>query len=185
MNSRLIRISREVSYALRHAPGEYGLDLDEEGFAPIDDLLASINARHPEQIPVIQGDLEEIITTSEKRRHEIVDGRIRALYGHSVGKTIERVPTIPPDILYHGTTHKALKPIMEEGLKPMGRQLVHLSADVEMAEQVGRRRDSHPVILQVDTASAYAGGTEFYLGNERVWLASSVPARYLSIVKLD
>ncbi|MCR4869841.1 MAG: RNA 2'-phosphotransferase [Atopobiaceae bacterium] len=185
MDARLARISKEVSYALRHAPEEYGLVLDGEGFVPVGELLFAINACHPGRAPVTQDDLEEIIAASDKRRHEISDGRIRALYGHSVEKAIERTPATPPGILYHGTTHKALGAIMEEGLLPMGRQLVHLSADVEMAKQVGGRRDAHPVILQVDAASAHADGIAFFLGNERVWLADSVPARYLSILKLD
>lgn len=28
-------LSKEISYALRHAPWEYELELDEEGFVPI------------------------------------------------------------------------------------------------------------------------------------------------------
>ena len=30
-----IKLSKEVSYALRHAPWEYELELDENGFVPI------------------------------------------------------------------------------------------------------------------------------------------------------
>lgn len=183
MNSRLNQISKEVSYALRHAPGEYGLVLDREGFVHVDVLLDAINARHPARRIVMREDLEEIIATSDKRRHEIVGDRIRALYGHSVQEAIERAPSTPPSILYHGTAHKALEHILEEGLRPMGRQMVHLSADVEMAEQVGRRRDGHPVILQVDASTAYSDGIEFFKGNDRVWLASKMPAQYLSVLK--
>ena len=182
MDSRLTRISKKVSYALRHAPEEYGLDLDAEGFVSIDTLLTAINARHPNRQSATREDLEEIIATSDKRRHEIVGNRIRALYGHSIAATIERVPSAPPSILYHGTTHKALSSIMEGGLKPMGRQLVHLSTDIEMATSVGIRRDRNPVILRIDAAMAHAEGIVFYRGNDRVWLAESVPAQYLTVL---
>lgn len=182
MNSRLAQISKEVSYALRHAPQEYGLKLDEEGFVPVEALLDALNARHPTRRTVIREDLEEIIATSDKKRHEIVGDRIRALYGHSVREKIERVPSTPPEALYHGTSHKALGSILDGGLLPMGRQMVHLSADVEMAEQVGRRRDSQPVILQVDSSAAHSDGIEFFEGNDRVWLATSIPAQYLSVL---
>ena len=30
-----VALSKEVSYALRHAPREYELELDQEGFVPV------------------------------------------------------------------------------------------------------------------------------------------------------
>ena len=37
-----VKLSKEVSYALRHAPWEYELELDENGFVPIEQLLKFI-----------------------------------------------------------------------------------------------------------------------------------------------
>ena len=42
MNSRLTHISKEISYALRHHPEEYGLALDAQGFVEIADLLWTV-----------------------------------------------------------------------------------------------------------------------------------------------
>ncbi len=181
MDSRLTHISKEISYALRHHPEEYGLVPDPEGFVEIADLLAAINARHPGRRPVTESDLEEIVATSEKKRHEIVGTSIRALYGHSFAQKIERTPADPPAILYHGTARRFLPSILEQGLLPMGRQCVHLSADVPTALEVGRRRDAHPALLVVDTAAAKAAGICFYEGNEKVWLADRIPPEYLSL----
>ena len=36
-----IKLSKEISYALRHKPEEYNLSLDEEGYVFINDLLNS------------------------------------------------------------------------------------------------------------------------------------------------
>ena len=36
-------LSKEISYALRHVPWEYELELDEEGFVPISQLLDALN----------------------------------------------------------------------------------------------------------------------------------------------
>ena len=63
----------------------------------------------------------------------------------------------------------------------MGRQYVHLSLDTETALTVGRRKAAAPVLLHVDAARAASEGIRFYLGNEKVWLADAVPARYLSL----
>jgi putative RNA 2'-phosphotransferase len=62
----------------------------------------------------------------------------------------------------------------------MGRQYVHLSTDVATARQVAGRKRGAPVILTVWAGEAHRAGVPFYLGNEQVWLADAVPARYLA-----
>lgn len=62
---------------------------------------------------------------------------------------IKKKEVIPPDILYHGTTHAAISKIQKEGLKPMRRRYVH-PKDIETALAVGKRRDDTPILLKVD-----------------------------------
>ena len=176
----LVDLSKEISYALRHAPWEYELELDEKGFVPIAQLLHALNESGAYECEVTQADLEQIITTSEKKRHEIVGDKIRALYGHSVPQIIKKEPGIPPAVLYHGTTHKALPQILQDGLKPMQRQYVHLSVDVDMATRVGKRRDPNPIILKIDAVAAQKAGVQFFIGNDKVWLCKAVPKEFLS-----
>lgn len=176
-----VKLSKEMSYALRHAPWEYELELDEEGFASIDQLLAAINEGGDYGCEVTISDLREVINRSDKKRHEVVDDRIRALYGHTVPKRIEKKAAEPPATLYHGTSRQAAEIILAEGLKPMSRQYVHLSLDVETAQKVGERRDFNPVILVIDSNAAFGDGIPFYIGNDKVWLADEVPARFIEI----
>lgn len=177
----LVELSKEISYALRHAPWEYELELDEQGFVPIAQLLHALNESNEFEREIIQADLEQIIATSEKKRHEIVGDKIRALYGHTVPQIIKKEPGIPPAVLYHGTTHRALPQILQDGLKPMQRQYVHLSIDVETATRVGKRRDSEPVILKIDTEAAQKAGIQFYIGNDKVWLCNRVPKECITV----
>ena len=109
-----VKLSKEISYALRHAPWEYELELDEEGFVPIEQLLQSLNLLNEYGRDVTKEDLEYIIAHSDKKRHEIVDDKIRALYGHSLPTKIEKSPGIPPDVLYHGTANRFLDFIMKD-----------------------------------------------------------------------
>nr|WP_297945564.1 RNA 2'-phosphotransferase [uncultured Fibrobacter sp.] len=88
---------------------------------------------------------------------------------------------MPPAVLYHGTTHRALLQILQDGLKPMQRQYVHLSIDVETATRVGKRRDSEPVILNIDTEAAQKAGIQFYIGNDKVWLCNRVPKECITV----
>lgn len=83
-------LSKEISYALRHAPWEYELELDEEGFIPISQLLDALNESGNYERSIVKEDLEHIIATSDKKRHEIVVDKIRALYGHSVPNKIQK-----------------------------------------------------------------------------------------------
>ncbi len=177
-----VKLSKEISYALRHAPWEYELELDDEGFVPIDQLLHSLNSSHEYDREITKEDLEHIIEHSDKKRHEIVGEKIRALYGHSTPIKIEKTPSIPPDILYHGTAKRFLDSIMKDGLLPMKRQYVHLSVDTDMATLVGKRRDSDPVILEIDAESASNDGIKFYIGNDKVWLCDKMPAKYIKIL---
>lgn len=177
----LVELSKEISYALRHAPWEYELELDEQGFVPIAQLLHALNESGTYEREVTQADLEQIIANSEKKRHEIVGDKIRALYGHTVLQIIKKELGIPPAVLYHGTTHRALPQILQDGLKPMQRQYVHLSIDVETATRVGKRRDLEPVILKIDTEAAQKAGIQFYIGNAKVWLCNRVPKECITV----
>jgi len=175
-----IALSKLVSVALRHDPERFGLSLDDRGWTPVDDLLRALRGRGGRYARVSRADLETMIATSAKQRHEISGDQIRALYGHSVDGRVERAPAAPPDVLYHGTPRRSLAAILEHGLRPMSRQYVHLSPTVDVAREVGARRDRQPVILAVDAATAHHDGVPFYRGNDAVWLADHVPARYLS-----
>ena len=177
----LVELSKEISYALRHAPWEFELELDEQGFVSIAQLLHALNESNEFEREIIQADLEQIIATSEKKRHEIVGDKIRALYGHTIPQIIKKEPGIPPAVLYHGTTHRALPQILQDGLKPMQRQYVHLSINVETATRVGKRRDPEPVILKIDTEAAQKAGIQFYIGNGKVWLCKEVPKECITV----
>jgi len=121
-----------------------------------------------------------MIAASSKRRHEIIGGRIRALYGHSLPGRLKKSSAVPPDLLYHGTAPETVPLIREAGLLRMGRQYVHMSLDEATALQVGRRKASEPVILRVLACQAHATGVLFYEGNEKVWLADYVPDRFIA-----
>lgn len=173
-----LKLSKEVSYALRHAPWEYELELDENGWVNINQLILSFNDSEDWQ-GLNECDLYEMVERSEKKRHEISNGKIRAIYGHSIPQKILKEPKLPPEILYHGTAQRFITSIKEKGLTPQNRQYVHLSVDIETAYQVGKRRDSEPVILKISALEAWNEGINFYCGNQKVWLADLVPNKYI------
>lgn len=175
----LLRLSRTISHALRHEPWLYVLELDEEGWVEVRALLSALRGHRQEWREPTEQDLVKVMEASDKQRFELRVGRIRALYGHSTPRRLAKVAAEPPPLLYHGTSPATAALILAEGLKPMGRQYVHLSVDQETAGQVGRRKARGPVILEVLAAEAHAAGVTFYQGNDQVWLADAVPARFV------
>lgn len=172
------KLSKAMSYALRHAPWEYELELDEQGWVGIDQLLYSFKEEKKWSSLDIK-DIIYVVEHCDKKRFETDGKRIRALYGHSIPQKIIKEPMQPPDILYHGTARRFLSLIKEKGLIPKGRQYVHLAVDTDMALQVGKRRDGQPVLLVINSKKAWNEGVKFYKGNERVWLSDGIGPDYI------
>jgi putative RNA 2'-phosphotransferase len=176
-----VAFSKTVAHALRHQPWLYELELDDEGWVPVEDLLEILRSRRVAWRNLSEQDLATMIARSDKQRYELRGGRIRALYGHSVPGRLAKQAAMPPAVLYHGTHPGVLEAILAEGLKPMRRQYVHLSTDVATARLVARRRTSRPVILSVEAARACEQGITFYRGNDQVWLADVVPPAFIRL----
>lgn len=178
-NEYYVKLGKKMCKMLRHKPEQYSLALDEYGWGSVDEILNALH-KSPVWEDVAEEDIEETVRTDNKGRFELKDGYIRALYGHSFPVRILKPVATPPDVLYHGTSHRAAKLILEGGLLPMGRQYVHMSPDIVTAFQVGRRKEHVPVILKIDAACASKNGVIFYEGNDITWLADKVPPQYIS-----
>jgi len=161
-----VDLSRVVSHALRHEPWLYELELDEEGWAPVNQLLLALHERGGDWESVDRAALEGMLASGMKRRHELDGDRVRALYGHSVPGRIQGRPFAPPARLFHGTAPETWPQIQIHGLLPTRRQFVHLSVDQETAVLVGRRKSASPIVLLVDSAAAVSAGVTFCEGDE-------------------
>lgn len=170
-----VRLSKRMSRALRHDPARLGLELDDEGWTPVDALVRGLCAPGN---PVTRADVEDVVRHNSTRRYELDGERIRARYGHSIEGRVDLPVGDPPPVLFHGTGPGTADVVAQEGLRPMGRQFVHLSADEETARRVGARHGG-PVVFVVDASGAAAAGVVFRHGNEDTWLADDVPARFL------
>jgi putative RNA 2'-phosphotransferase len=156
----------------------YELEPNDQGWVSVEQLIERLG-REPEFVGVELSDLERMIARADKKRHEIRDARIRALYGHSLPIKPHKVPAMPPVRLFHGTIRQVLAGIVREGLKPMRRQYVHLSPDVATARQVALRKGQDIVILGIAALDAANAGVAFYEANDQVWLADEIPPKWI------
>ena len=169
------RLSKFLSFVLRQDPGSIGLTLDEGGWAAVEDIVAGAG------FPTDAGQIAHVVRASDKQRFALSpDGaRIRANQGHSLPVDLGLAPVAPPEVLYHGTAQASLSAILAEGLRPMGRQHVHLSPDPDTAVKVGQRH-GRPVVLLVAAGRLAADGQIFYLSANGVWLTGAVAPEYLT-----
>ncbi|WP_282783191.1 RNA 2'-phosphotransferase [Nocardia sp. CC201C] len=180
MNDRdIVKVSKRLSNWLRHRPEAIGLDLDAAGWVPVAALLRQA-AVHGKGFTRAQLDL--VVEQNSKRRFEFdASGtRIRARQGHSVPVDLGYAPAAPPARLYYGTARSNLPLIRSQGLLPMRRHAVHLSADPATARTVGTRHGS-PAVLTVAAADMHRDGHEFFVTGNGVWLVAEVPSRYLGV----
>jgi len=170
------RISRFLSFLLRHQPREYPLSFDRRGFVAWGDLVYLAQERFAD---VTEEEIRRVVEESDKQRFELKDGKVRATYGHSFPVDFGLEAAEPPAELYLGAARDLAQLALQNGLKPRDRRYVHLSASLEEAQAVGQRRDPSPAIIVVDARTAHAEGIRFFQSGP-LFLVESVPAKYLS-----
>lgn len=169
------KLSKALSYYLRHAPQELGLQLQAGGWVEVGELLDALAQK---KIYASLEDLQRVTRNSDKQRFALEGTRMRANQGHSVPVDLELQPQTPPAILYHGTPRASLESILEQGLLKGQRHHVHLSPDPKTAVQVGQRR-GQAVILTILAEAMHAQGFLFYRAENGVWLTDMVPPQFL------
>ena len=178
MEKQLKHISKLMSLVLRHQPEAIGLQLDENGWANVQELITKMNDNGTS---VDIATLTMAVETNDKKRFAFNEHKtmIRANQGHSIAVDLNLKPAIPPDTLYHGTADRFVESILKEGLKKQQRQHLHLSWQIETAKAVGSRH-GRPVILNIDAKAMQQDGFIFYLSDNNVWLVDEVPVKYIS-----
>ncbi|MEE1740081.1 RNA 2'-phosphotransferase [Streptomyces sp. BE147] len=174
---RTVKVSKYLSKHLRHRPERIGITLDAHGWVTVDELLRA-TARHG--FALTRAELDHVVAANDKQRFTLDGDRIRANQGHTVAVDLDLPPAEPPAYLYHGTVARVLDVIRAEGLRPMDRHHVHLSADRETATRVGARR-GRPIVLAVDAGAMHRAGHTFRVSANGVWLADAVPPQFLRL----
>ncbi len=170
------RVSKRLSYLLRHGAAEHGLAMDSDGYVPVSQVLPLLNGA------TLQ-DLERVVRDNDKQRFKLAerDGRphIRANQGHSlqVGDSMHQ-PVIDPTqlpVAVHGTTRGAWETIRHAGLSRMGRQHIHMATDLpEAGTVVSGMRAAAEVAVFVDVEAAMAAGIQFMRSDNGVVLSGGI-----------
>ena len=165
-------LSRMLTYILAYRPDEFGLIPDEEGFVRYKDLLKALHEengwRH-----VRRSHINEVLMGGDRARFEPEDDRIRSQDRHWALNTDNDLPL--PGLLYTPVRKKAHPVAMERGLRAKAGSYLPLSPDRKMALRMGRRRDQHPVLLEIPAAAAGSKGVLIFPFGD-LFLAPEIPA---------
>lgn len=176
-DKQITYISKFLSLVLRHQPETIGIQLDQNGWTAVDDLLEKSNNYG---IKFDREILNYIVAANSKKRFAFNDtlDKIRASQGHSVEIELGYTNQKPPEILFHGTGEKSVQSILDTGLEKRSRQQVHLSSNLETAIKVGQRHGK-PFVFKVLAEQMYNDNFQFFISDNGVWLTDNVPAKYL------
>jgi putative RNA 2'-phosphotransferase len=172
-------VGRTMAGVLRHFPERYGLEMDNRGWVDLRDFLTAIQIRNKRFKFLRPHHVIGLIETDPKGRYQFEDGKIRATYGHSIDIELDLPTEGIPDVLFYPTTEEEAHLLLEAGLRPSDRKMVHLSATYEAAMEAGRVRIQNPTILEIDTKAARAAGTVIMKAGKTVYTTKEVPGEFL------
>ena len=175
--NKLTKLSRFLSYVLRHKPEALGLEMTSEGWVSVDELIVKMNE---DGKSITFATLKEVVLTDDKQRYALNEDetKIRANQGHSLDIDLNLQAVFPPEHLYHGTATRNLNSIRLQGLLKRNRHHVHLSENQDTAKRVGVRY-GEPVILTILAKEMNHAGHCFYCSANGVWLTDTVPVEFI------
>ncbi|KAI8985531.1 KptA family-domain-containing protein [Trametes punicea] len=197
-DSHEVRISKTLSWILRHGSQSEGLAMRPDGYVRVNDLL-----QRPKMRELTFDALQEIVKSDAKNRYSLVleadpnTGEetwwIRANQGHSLKASdnedtlrskayllyqsvvldyepIKSASDIPTGIAVHGTNKRAWESIKEQGLSKMTRNHIHLAQGVAGSGVISGMRSSSQILIYVDVQKAIDAGIKFYISANGVVL---------------
>ena len=142
-SSRAEKLSKMMTAALRHKPGDFQIELQPDGFVRLETLAQSAPFC---RLGATSRMLAAVVRSISKKRFMFTmrrgDIHVAATHGHSEGVLItqdtlvEISPSRAPEFAYHATKFSHWHGILSQGLLKMGRTHVHLA--VQPTQQEGQ-----------------------------------------------
>ncbi|MCX6650506.1 MAG: RNA 2'-phosphotransferase [Methanomassiliicoccales archaeon] len=176
----LEQLGRTMAGVLRHFPERFGLSMDDQGFVNIREFINALRDNNRRYHWLRPHHVIAIIETDPKGRYQISNDLMRATYGHSIELDLKLPTENIPDHLYYPATPEEADIILETGLRPSDRKMVHLSKTYQDAFTAGKVRVDAPIILEIDADAAIKAGNVISQAGKTVFLTHKIPPEFLS-----
>lgn len=174
------KLGRTMAGILRH--GKFDLRMDDQGFVRIKEIVAVVKEKNPRMHWLRPHHIIALADTDPKGRYQVAGDSVRATYGHTIPLELKLDTDNIPDELYYPTTPEEADIILETGLMPSDRAMVHLSLTYDDAFRAGSVRVEEPVILAIDCNRCFDEGYDIGKAAKTVFLCKQVPADCLRII---
>ncbi len=175
------KLGRTMAGILRH--GKFDLDMDDQGFVDMRDIVAVMKSKNPRMKWLRTHHIEAMVETDPKGRYQISGSDVRATYGHTIELSLRLPIDDIPEVLFYPTTEEECATILEAGLFPSDRAMVHLSRTYSDAVKAGSVRVEEPIILAIDTVGCIDAGIEIGKAAKTVYLCDQVPSEFMYIAE--
>lgn len=187
-----VRLSKFMSWFLRHNLENSGITYDPGGWVKVSDLINYYNINYSARNRITIDNIVVVVESCKKQRFSIRGNgksmEIRANQGHSVGNIsnsclLTRI-TEPLPVCVHGTTPEAWHLIKRNGLSRMARQHIHMAIGIPGDKQViSGMRSTSRIVISIDMTKAMSDGIPFYMSSNGVILSPGpIPVTYFSSV---
>lgn len=174
------RLGRSLAGILRH--GRFELSMDDQGFVDMRDIIGVVKEKNPRMHWLRPHHIVALVDTDPKGRYQVSGNFVRATYGHTIDIDMKLNTENVPDYLYYPTAPEETDLILESGLYPSDRAMVHLSLTYQDAFNAGSVRVEQPVILEIDVNACFDAGYDIGKAAKTVFLCKHVPPECLSII---
>jgi len=171
-------LGRIITGILRHKPERYHIEINQNGYVNIDELVQEIRYNYKRFHFLGPSHIYAIVLTDSKGRYQLSDNRryLRATYGHTIEVDLSDLPTDEiPEVLYYPTNSEEFEIFKENGILPSDRRWIHLSSAKEKAYIAGLHHYDSPLIVPINTATMREKGESLYRAGQGVYICKFVP----------
>jgi RNA:NAD 2'-phosphotransferase (TPT1/KptA family)/inhibitor of KinA sporulation pathway (predicted exonuclease) len=172
-----VRLSKKLSYILRHGAIDLKIEMGDDGFVFLDELIKK------GKVKASLAKIQKVVNNNDKKRFEMVKDfnekwKIRAVQGHTLKHVDqEKLLTKITDPNYfkdftvvHGTYMPAWKEIMFGGLNRMSRNHMHFAKGYNFQDESSEKqgdvisgmRNTCDIFIEIDPVLAMASGIDIY-----------------------
>ena len=173
------QVGRTIAGVLRHFPERFNLKMDHRGWVDVREFINALTERQPRYHWLRIHHIVALVQTDPKGRYQISNGRMRATYGHSFDVELDLPTDNIPDKLYYPATEDESAILLENGIKPADRRMVHLSRTAADAYSAGRVRTEKPVILEISASDMINGELVIQRAGKTVFITKEVPPEFV------
>lgn len=176
-------LGRIMAGLLRHFPDKVGLMMDGHGWIEISSMVNSLRTSRSGFHWLREKHIEAMAETDPKGRYQVDGGMIRATYGHTVDVNLDDLPEGEKDTYYYPVTEEEADIVLEGGLHPTDRSMVHLSGSIKKAVEAGKVRTDEPIILQINGKKARKDEIKIRKAGRDVYVVHEIDPKYISKVE--